>query len=189
MTTPKRIRSRCTPSTSITASVPTPTTGWRTARVPAPIWASPSRRAGSNWLGRKNPAPRRRRAKAATPRWALCHEHEVTLLLTAHHLDDQAETVLLQLLRGSGPAGLSGMDAANAAPELLANPALVMARPLLSASRKQLAAYVAEHGIVHINDESNDDPRFARNALRHQVMPALAQAFPGFQERFARSAQ
>jgi len=120
---------------------------------------------------------------------ALCREHEVTLLLTAHHLDDQAETVLLQLLRGSGPAGLSGMDAANAAPELLANPALVMARPLLSASRKQLAAYVAEHGIVHINDESNDDPRFARNALRHQVMPALAQAFPGFQERFARSAQ
>lgn len=120
---------------------------------------------------------------------ALCREHGVNLLLTAHHQDDQAETVLLQLLRGSGTAGLSGMDAANAAPELLANPELVMARPLLAASRKQLAAYVAEHDIVYINDESNDDPRFARNALRHQVMPALAQAFPGFQERFARSAQ
>jgi tRNA(Ile)-lysidine synthase len=120
---------------------------------------------------------------------ALCREHGVNLLLTAHHQDDQAETVLLQLLRGSGTAGLSGMDAANAAPELLANPDLVMARPLLSASRKQLAAYVAEHDISHINDESNDDPRFARNALRHKVMPALAEAFPGFQERFARSAQ
>jgi tRNA(Ile)-lysidine synthase len=120
---------------------------------------------------------------------ALCREHGVNLLLTAHHQDDQAETVLLQLLRGSGPAGLSGMDAANAAPELLANPDLVMARPLLSASRKQLAAYVAEHNIGYINDESNDDPRFARNALRHKVMPALADAFPGFQERFARSAQ
>src|SRR5471032_1558622 len=120
---------------------------------------------------------------------ALCAAHDVKLLLTAHHLDDQAETVLLQLLRGSGPAGLSGVDAANAAPELLANPELVMARPLLPASRKQLAAYVAEHGIAHINDESNDDPRFARNALRHKVMPALDQAFPGFQERFARSAQ
>jgi len=120
---------------------------------------------------------------------ALCREHGVALLLTAHHQDDQAETVLLQLLRGSGPAGLSGMDAANAAPELLLNPTLVMARPLLAASRKQLAAYVAEHGIAHINDESNDDPHFARNALRHQVMPALALAFPGFQERFARSAQ
>ncbi len=119
---------------------------------------------------------------------ALCREHGVPLLLTAHHQDDQAETVLLQLLRGSGTAGLSGMDAANAAPDLLANPELVMARPLLSASRKQLDAYVTTHGIAYINDESNDDPRFARNALRHQVMPALAQAFPGFQERFARSA-
>jgi tRNA(Ile)-lysidine synthase len=120
---------------------------------------------------------------------ALCAEHEVKLLLTAHHLDDQAETVLLQLLRGSGTAGLSGMDAANAAPELLANPTLVMARPLLPVSRKQLDAYVAEHGISHIHDESNDDSRFARNALRHKVMPVLADAFPGFQERFARSAQ
>ena len=119
---------------------------------------------------------------------ALCREHNVPLLLTAHHQDDQAETVLLQLLRGSGTAGLSGMDAANAAPDLLANPELVMARPLLSASRKQLDAYVTTHGIAYINDESNDDPRFARNALRHHVMPALAQAFPGFQERFARSA-
>jgi tRNA(Ile)-lysidine synthase len=120
---------------------------------------------------------------------ALCREHGVNLLLTAHHQDDQAETVLLQLLRGSGTAGLSGMDAANAAPELLANPDLVMARPLLPVSRKQLAAYVAEHAIGYVNDESNDDPRFARNALRHKVMPALAEAFPGFQERFARSAQ
>ncbi len=120
---------------------------------------------------------------------ALCREHGVNLLMTAHHQDDQAETVLLQLLRGSGTAGLSGMDAANAAPELLANPDLVMVRPLLPASRKQLAAYVAEHDIAYINDESNDDPRFARNALRHKVMPALAEAFPGFQERFARSAQ
>ncbi|MDC8758320.1 tRNA lysidine(34) synthetase TilS [Janthinobacterium fluminis] len=119
----------------------------------------------------------------------LCREHGVRLLLTAHHQDDQAETVLLQLLRGSGTAGLSGMDAANAAPELLGNPELLMARPLLPASRKQLAAYVAAHAIAYVDDESNADPRFARNALRHQVMPALAQAFPGFQERFARSAQ
>ncbi|MRW84905.1 tRNA lysidine(34) synthetase TilS [Pseudoduganella sp. FT26W] len=120
---------------------------------------------------------------------ALCHAHQVNLLLTAHHLDDQAETVLLQLLRGSGPAGLSGMDAANAAPDLLNNATLVMARPLLPASRKQLEAYVAQHNISHIHDESNDDPRYARNALRRTVMPALAAHFPGFQERFARSAQ
>jgi tRNA(Ile)-lysidine synthase len=118
----------------------------------------------------------------------MAHAHGVRLMLTAHHLDDQAETVLLQLLRGSGTAGLSGMDAANAAPELLGNPELVMARPLLPVSRAQLEAYVAEHGIAFVEDESNTHPRYARNALRHQVMPALAAAFPGFQERFARSA-
>jgi len=119
---------------------------------------------------------------------AMCHEHGVTLMLTAHHLDDQAETVLLQLLRGSGTAGLSGMDAANAAPDLLGNPALVMARPLLQHSRAELEQYAAAHGIAWVEDESNLDVRFARNALRHQVMPALAHAFPGFQQRFARSA-
>jgi tRNA(Ile)-lysidine synthase len=119
---------------------------------------------------------------------AMCASHGARLMLTAHHLDDQAETVLLQLLRGSGTAGLSGMDAANAAPDLLANPDLVMARPLLPVSRGALEAYVEAHAIAYVEDESNTHPRYARNALRHQVMPALAQAFPGYQERFARSA-
>ncbi|WP_426211036.1 tRNA lysidine(34) synthetase TilS [Massilia sp. TWP1-3-3] len=119
---------------------------------------------------------------------AMCRGHGVRLMLTAHHLDDQAETVLLQLLRGSGTAGLSGMDAANAAPELLGNPDLVMARPLLPVSRGALEHYVAAQAIGYVEDESNTHPRYARNALRHQVMPSLAQAFPGYQERFARSA-
>jgi len=119
---------------------------------------------------------------------SLCWEHGISLLLTAHHQDDQAETVLLQLLRGAGPAGLSGMDAFNHAPELLQNETLLLARPLLQASRAQLDAYVREHAIAHIEDESNSDPRYARNALRHGVMPLLAESFPGFQERFARSA-
>jgi tRNA(Ile)-lysidine synthase len=120
---------------------------------------------------------------------ALCHDHGVPLLLTAHHLDDQAETVLLQLLRGSGVAGLSGMDAANTAPGLLGDPDLLIGRPLLSVSRADLAYFVSGKQIAHIEDESNLDPRYARNALRHQVMPALAQYFPGFQQRFARTAQ
>ena len=118
----------------------------------------------------------------------MCALHGVRLMLTAHHLDDQAETVLLQLLRGSGTAGLSGMDAANSAPELLGNPELVMARPLLPVTREALEEYVGANAIGYIDDESNTDPRYARNALRLQVIPALAQAFPGFQERFARSA-
>jgi tRNA(Ile)-lysidine synthase len=118
----------------------------------------------------------------------LCREHGVELLLTAHHLDDQAETILLQLARGAGPAGLSGMDAYNAAPGLLGSAGILLARPLLQASRAQLEAHAREHAIAHIDDESNADTRYARNALRHTVMPALAAAFPGFQERFARSA-
>lgn len=118
----------------------------------------------------------------------MCAQHGVKLMLTAHHLDDQAETVLLQLLRGSGMAGLSGMDAANSAPELLGNADLVMARPLLPVTRQALEAYAQEHALKWIDDESNLDARYARNALRLQVMPALSAAFPGFQERFARSA-
>jgi tRNA(Ile)-lysidine synthase len=120
---------------------------------------------------------------------ALCMEHGVHLLLTAHHLDDQAETILLQLLRGSGPAGLSGMDASNRAAGLLGTSEVLLARPLLGASRAQLEDYVRAHGISHIEDESNADLRYARNALRHEIMPKLAQAYPGYQERFARSAR
>jgi tRNA(Ile)-lysidine synthase len=120
---------------------------------------------------------------------AMCAQHDVGLLLTAHHLDDQAETVLLQLLRGSGVAGLSGMDVANHAPTLLGNASLVMARPLLALSRAILEQFASEREIRYIDDESNRDPRYARNALRHQVMPQLAACFPGFQQRFARTAQ
>lgn len=118
----------------------------------------------------------------------MCRAHGADLLLTAHHLDDQAETVLLQLLRGSGPAGLSGMDADNLAPGLLGHGAPPMARPLLAQSRAALETYAAEQGIAWVEDESNQDPRYTRNALRHQVMPALATNFPGFQARLARGA-
>ncbi|MFI4938820.1 MAG: tRNA lysidine(34) synthetase TilS [Burkholderiales bacterium] len=120
---------------------------------------------------------------------ALCMAHEAPLLLTAHHLDDQAETVLLQLLRGSGVAGMSGMEVANRAPDMLGSPLLTVARPLLSVSRAELEDYARANDIAYIEDESNRDPRYARNALRHQVMPALAACFPGFQQRFARTAQ
>ncbi|WP_211466603.1 tRNA lysidine(34) synthetase TilS [Collimonas silvisoli] len=118
----------------------------------------------------------------------LCRQHQIPLLLTAHHLDDQAETVLLQLLRGSGAAGLSGMDRWNTAPTLLGDDKLLMARPLLKVSRAALEQYAAAQQLTYIEDESNHDPRYARNALRQQVMPVLTQYFPGFQERFSRSA-
>jgi tRNA(Ile)-lysidine synthase len=117
----------------------------------------------------------------------MCRAHGVDVLLTAHHLDDQAETVLLQLLRGSGPAGLASMDAANRAAGLLGDDRLLVARPLLDVARADLERMARDEGIRWVEDESNSDPRYARNALRHQVMPALAAAFPGFQQRIARS--
>jgi len=120
---------------------------------------------------------------------AMCREHGVNLLLTAHHVDDQAETVLLQMLRGSGLVGMAGMDGANRAPGLLGSDAIVIARPLLGVLRSELENFARRHGIVNIEDESNTDPRFARNALRHRVMPAMEANFPGFQQRFARAAQ
>jgi tRNA(Ile)-lysidine synthase len=119
----------------------------------------------------------------------LCAEYGVELLLTAHHVDDQAETVLLQMLRGSGMAGIAGMEPHNRAPTLLGNAALTLARPLLEATRAELEQYARIHGIASVEDESNRDMRYARNALRHAVMPALQAHFPGFAARFARTAR
>lgn len=119
----------------------------------------------------------------------MCRMHGAPLLLTAHHQDDQAETILLQLLRGSGVAGMSGMDQVNHAADLLGDPCLLMGRPLLHVARADLEEFVASGMIGFVEDESNLDPRYARNALRHQVMPTLAKYFPGFQQRFSRTAQ
>jgi tRNA(Ile)-lysidine synthase len=118
----------------------------------------------------------------------LCAAYGANVLLTAHHLDDQAETVLLQLLRGAGPAGLSGMDDSNHAPQLLGPANVLLARPLLAAGRAELESYARGAHLSWIEDESNADTRFARNALRHGVMPQLARDFPGFQQRLARAA-
>jgi tRNA(Ile)-lysidine synthase len=129
------------------------------------------------------------RAARYTALGAMCTEHGVELLLTAHHIDDQAETVLLQMLRGSGIAGIAGMEACNRAPTLLGNAELVIARPLLESTRTELEDYARLRGIANIEDESNSDTRYARNALRHTVMPVLERHFPGFAARFARTAR
>lgn len=118
----------------------------------------------------------------------LCRAHDVPLLLTAHHLDDQAETVLLQLLRGAGVAGMSGMEQVSDAPGLVGGVSPQIARPLLALSRADLEQYAARHRFAYVDDESNADIRYARNALRNEIVPALTQHFPGFQQRVARSA-
>ncbi|MFZ6846706.1 tRNA lysidine(34) synthetase TilS [Undibacterium sp. RuRC25W] len=116
-------------------------------------------------------------------------ECNIGIVLAAHHQDDQAETLLMQMLRGSGIAGLSGMDKFNLAPSLFGTPDVMMMRPLLDVSRAELECFASEHQIAHIEDESNDDVRFLRNALRHQVMPALEQISPGFATRMSRTSK
>jgi tRNA(Ile)-lysidine synthase len=101
----------------------------------------------------------------------LAREHAAGLVLLAHHRRDQAETVLLQALRGAGVAGLAGM-----AP-LSRRDTVVFARPWLERAPTEIAAYVRAHRLRHVVDESNDDRRYDRNRLRHEVWPALEAAF------------
>jgi tRNA(Ile)-lysidine synthase len=112
----------------------------------------------------------------------LCEEQHARALLIAHHADDQAETVLLQLLRGAGVAGLAAM-----AP-VRADGSLPRLRPLLHLLRAQLEQYAHERDLSWIDDESNADTRYSRNALRHDVLPVLAVHFPGFRDALARTA-
>lgn len=118
----------------------------------------------------------------------LAQSAQVGLILSAHHQDDQAETLLLQLLRGSGVAGMSGMDECHRAQSLFGVDELLLARPLLAEKRKALDEYAAARSLSHIEDESNTDPRYLRNAIRHQVMPVLEKLSAGYSERLARSA-
>ena len=109
----------------------------------------------------------------------------VAMLWLAHHADDQAETVLLQLLRGAGIAGLAAM----AGQRLDPGAAVPRVRPLLTLLRAQLERYAHARGLRWVEDESNTDTRYARNALRHDVVPALSAHFPGFREALARTAR
>ncbi|MBI0328002.1 tRNA lysidine(34) synthetase TilS [Burkholderia plantarii] len=116
---------------------------------------------------------------------ALGERHGAQALWVAQHADDQAETVLLQLLRGAGLAGIAAM-----APRYLPDGAtIVRMRPLLSLLRAQLERYAEARALHWIDDESNADTRYTRNALRAQVLPELAVHFPGFRDALARTAQ
>ncbi len=104
-------------------------------------------------------------------------------LLSAHHEDDQAETLLLNLMRGSGLAGLAGIGALQRfGPGMLA-------RPLLGVSGESIRAYAEQQELHWIDDPSNRDTRFDRNFLRQEIVPALADRWPGVVQRLGRSAE
>ena len=104
-------------------------------------------------------------------------------LLSAHHEDDQAETLLLNLMRGSGLAGLAGIG------ELQRFGDGMLARPLLGESGESIKAYAEQHELHWIDDPSNLDTRFDRNFLRREVVPALAKRWPGVVQRLGKSAE
>ena len=103
-------------------------------------------------------------------------------LLSAHHKDDQAETLLLNLLRGSGPSGLAGIG------EVQPFAVAWLVRPLLEFSRRDLQEYAASHELSWIDDPSNEDRQFDRNYLRHEVLPQLEQRWPEASSRIRQSA-
>ncbi|MDJ0794580.1 MAG: tRNA lysidine(34) synthetase TilS [Woeseiaceae bacterium] len=103
-------------------------------------------------------------------------------LLSAHHREDQAETLLLNLVRGSGPAGIAGIGAIRRfGPGWLA-------RPLLDSDRASLVDYATINRLEWIEDPSNTDRRFDRNFLRHEILPRLKSRWPDIAARLQRSA-
>ncbi|HEA53052.1 hypothetical protein LCGC14_0557750 [marine sediment metagenome] len=104
------------------------------------------------------------------------------ILLMAHHQDDQTETVLFRMVRGSGVAGLAGMPASRSLG------AGRLARPLLGFDRAELECHARQAGISWVDDPSNTDPRFDRNFLRLSVLPLLKKRWPGLNQRLRHSA-
>jgi tRNA(Ile)-lysidine synthase len=129
-------------------------------------------------------------ARARAERYAalteLCIDYDVEDLLLAHHQNDQAETVLLQLMRGAGVAGLAGMPANRINADHTGS--ITLWRPLLNQSRRELEIYAQKHQLKWIEDPSNRDSKYRRNAIRQEIIPRLEKIQPESIPNLARSA-
>jgi tRNA(Ile)-lysidine synthase len=113
----------------------------------------------------------------------VAQRRQIALVLTAHHQDDQLETLLIALSRGAGLDGLKGI-----APQRpLEGSHAILHRPLLECSRAELLAYAEDQGLSWIDDPSNQDPRFLRNRLRRDLVPVLNRVLPQFARQATRS--
>jgi tRNA(Ile)-lysidine synthase len=101
----------------------------------------------------------------------------------AQHADDQVETVLLALSRGAGLPGLSAM------PALVERGGLRIHRPWLDVPAQQLRDWLVQEGVTWVEDPTNQDERYTRNRIRHQLLPVIEKAFPSFRQTFGRSAR
>ncbi len=122
-------------------------------------------------------------AAAREARRAAFLKADADAIALAHHLDDQAETVLFNLLRGAGLAGASGMPAVSAIGRK------TLLRPLLGVPRSAIRAYAARERLAWVEDESNADESLTRNFLRRRVAPLLEERFPRWRENLARAAR
>ncbi|MEK7877513.1 MAG: tRNA lysidine(34) synthetase TilS, partial [Pseudomonadota bacterium] len=131
-------------------------------------------------------------AEARAARYRVFAALPADYVALAHNLDDQAETVLLQLLRGAGVKGLSAMPelrgenrltphASRLAPSIL--------RPLLDFPRSEIEAYARSRKLEWIEDESNADVYYDRNFLRHRVLPVIAERYPAYRRTLARASR
>jgi len=110
---------------------------------------------------------------------------DAQFVMTAHHRGDQAETLLLHLFRGTGPAGLAGMPARR---PLAPGSSVTVVRPLLDVGRDEIEVYARERGLRWRQDSSNDATDYRRNVVRHEILPLIEQHFDGASERIARTA-
>jgi tRNA(Ile)-lysidine synthase len=121
---------------------------------------------------------------ARAARYEAFQAHGAPTILAAQHADDQAETVLHQLLRGTGLAGLAAMGEART----MASGQCLL-RPLLQISRRDIEHYAAQHQVKWIKDESNDDTTYTRNFIRHDLMPLIVERFPHASAALSRAAR
>ncbi len=110
----------------------------------------------------------------------LARREGAAAVVVGHHADDQAETILMHFLRGSGLAGLAGMREAGPLP---GHDGLWLVRPLLQITREEIEAYCVKNGLEPIIDASNADPTFFRNRLRHELLPLLESYNPHIRQR------
>ncbi len=125
-------------------------------------------------------------ALARDERYQIFNQLQADYIALAQHLDDQAETLLLQLFRGAGIRGLSAMpiirkQSSDMAPQVL--------RPLLQVSRREIEQYAEQNQLSWIHDESNDSTDFNRNFLRHKVLPLLKEKYPNYAKTLLRTSK
>jgi tRNA(Ile)-lysidine synthase len=125
-------------------------------------------------------------AVAREQRYRVFDRMQADYVVLAQHLDDQAETLLLQLFRGAGIKGLSAMpvvrkQTSDNAPQIL--------RPMLEISRSRIETYAKQHRLNWIIDESNDSLAFNRNYLRHEILPLLKKRYPNYPKTLLRTSR